>query len=393
MLSIVKIAVIILIALSLPKYANSQVTVQGVVISENNEAVPYATVRLKSNEERGTITNLDGYFKINLDSESDTLLISHVGEGTFMNAICQTLELDTFRLSNRGMVLKEIRVTPYSMFNAKDSVTKALKLFDSNHWQDSLQLSAFYREYGAQNDKWGRFFEADLSIQHFGSLFLNDDIKISVNQARKSIDEFENTKSSTNPHFILYRPLKFKFLEQEFEYMGLESYSDKWVYVIRFYNDTKGSEYKGKLYLDSEDLSFIEIHAKLSERGANKVRNKGWGKIDDQIVRYKNYRRKNDIVIKFKDYKNKQILSAIINNGIWTVESKNAKVVYDYSSNFLVTGLKEQFEPLQESATIPKTKDLLSKNYEYDESFWSNYNHLIADKKQREILSHLTPVR
>ncbi|WP_296618426.1 carboxypeptidase-like regulatory domain-containing protein [Marivirga sp.] len=392
MFSIGKITVIILIGLLIPKYANGQFTVQGVVISENNEAVPYATVRLKSNEARGTITNLDGYFKINLDSESDSLLISHVGEGTFMTAISQTMELDTFRLSNNEMVLKEIRVTP-SMFNAKDSVTKALKIFDSNHWQDSLQLSAFYREYGAQNDKWGRFFEADLSIQHFGSLFLNEDIKIAVNQARKSMDEFENTKDATNPHFILYRPLKFKLTEQEFEYIGLESYSDKWVYVIRFYNDSKDGEYKGKLYLDSEDLSFLEIHAKLSERGANKVRNKGWGKIDDQIVRYKNYRRKNDIVVKFKDYKNKQVLSAIIIDGIWTAESKNAKVVYDYTSNFLVTGLKEQLEPLQESATIQKTEDLLSKKYEYNESFWSNYNHLIADKKQLEILSHLTPVR
>lgn len=374
--------------------ASAQITIAGTVISSTSEIVPYSTVRLKQNDSTGTITNKDGYFELNLAGAKaeDTLLISHIGEGQYINSVKNTIEMDSFRLQSNTMVLSEVTITT-SAFSAIDTIKKALGNYDSNHWSNDVQLTAFYREYGAQNNRWGRFFEADVTVDNFGALNLNENMRIMVNQARKSVDAFENTKDATNPFYTLYRPLRFNLSGQQFEYMDIQDYEDKVVYVIRFYNSGKEGDYEGEIFLNAEDLSFLEINAHLSDQGKNRVRNKGWGKINDKVVRYKNYRRKNDLTLKFKKYKHKYILGTIIKEGIWTAESKDSKVVYDYTTNFLVTGVREEFDQITDSEAIEKTEDLLIKNYEYKEGFWENYNYLIADKKQKEILNELTPIR
>lgn len=373
--------------------ANSQ-QIKGTVVSENGELVPYASVRVKGQPSSGTITNLDGYFELNLakNLEKDSLLISHIGEGFYSNTIENTRTLDSIQLQQKDISLSEVTISP-SNFSAQDTVQKALAHYSKNHWVNDVQLTAFFREYGAQDGKWGRFFEADLTVENFGSLHLNEEMKIAVNQARKSIDAFEDTKDVTNPFFTLYRPLKFNLSEQVFEYVGIEPYEDKLVYVLSFHKPGKDGEYEGELFLDSRNLSFLEIRAHLSPQGKNKVHNKGWGKIHGKISRYKNFRRKDNVIVKFKTYKDKNFLSTILREGIWTAEGKKDKVVYDYTNNFLVTGIKDQFSPIKETEAIEKREDLLEKDFPYSESFWQGYTHLVADKKQKEILKALTPVR
>lgn len=391
--NLIKLLFLLLLSVTPFINATSQI-LKGTVISESGAVVPYASVRIKGQPSSGTITNLDGYFKLNLGKnlDKDSLLISHIGEGFYSNTIENTRTLDTIQLQQKDISLSEVTISP-SSFNAQDTVQKALAHYSKNHWVNDVQLTAFFREYGAQDGKWGRFFEAALTVENFGSLQLNEEMKIAVNQARKSIDAFENTKDATNPFFILYRPLKFNLSEQLFDYIGVEQYEDKLVYVIRFHKPGKDGEYEGELFLDSRNLSFLEIRAHLSPQGKNKVRNKGWAKIHGKIRRYKNFRRKENVIVKFKTYKDKNILSTILREVIWTAEAKKDKFVYDYISNFLVTGIKEQFPPIKETEAIEKREDLLTKDFPYSESFWQDYTHLVADKKQQEILNALTPVR
>ena len=59
----------------------AQVSVKGIVVDENGEPVPGASIQLKSNKGYGTATDMDGRFTLSVP-EGATLIISYIGTVT-----------------------------------------------------------------------------------------------------------------------------------------------------------------------------------------------------------------------------------------------------------------------------------------------------------------------
>ncbi len=60
-----------------------QSVIEGRIVDENGDPVPSVNVLVKSDRTKGTISNLDGYFKLELDAGTYNLIFSHVQYGAY----------------------------------------------------------------------------------------------------------------------------------------------------------------------------------------------------------------------------------------------------------------------------------------------------------------------
>jgi TonB-linked SusC/RagA family outer membrane protein len=66
----------------LTAYAQNNITVKGMVVDEQGDAVIGANVRLKENTSVGTLTDIDGNFMLSVPGEKATLVVSYIGMKT-----------------------------------------------------------------------------------------------------------------------------------------------------------------------------------------------------------------------------------------------------------------------------------------------------------------------
>lgn len=80
-LQIQKIPCLVLFMLlgCLTAYAQSGITVRGTVVDSKGEVIIGASVAVKGNKTVGTITDLDGNFKLNVPNDKAVLVISFIG--------------------------------------------------------------------------------------------------------------------------------------------------------------------------------------------------------------------------------------------------------------------------------------------------------------------------
>lgn len=131
-------------------YAQNNSVITGKIINgEDNEPLPYASIRLK-NHPIGTISNDDGDFDFYIpkSKRNDTLNISFIGFNSYevplMN-IDRELEIVLTPSSN---VLDEIILTEKDPL---DYIKKALERIPDNYPQDDYQSIAYYRQKFIEN--------------------------------------------------------------------------------------------------------------------------------------------------------------------------------------------------------------------------------------------------
>lgn len=127
---------LILISFNLLYVSAQNFTFSGDVIDVNNEALPYATVRLSSVENStntGTVTNEQGQFSVeNLSAGKYRIEVSFVGYSTFSDTIDvkQSMKLNTIQLKN-GVDLDEVVVTGHRKLVKVDKGKLTLTVKDS----------------------------------------------------------------------------------------------------------------------------------------------------------------------------------------------------------------------------------------------------------------------
>lgn len=85
----------------------AQVSVKGIVVDENGEPVPGASIQLKSNKGYGTATDMDGRFTLSVPEEA-TLIISYIG--TVTQEVSATPDMRIV-LKSESQQLQEVVVT------------------------------------------------------------------------------------------------------------------------------------------------------------------------------------------------------------------------------------------------------------------------------------------
>lgn len=88
------------------------VSIEGRVLNKKTKApIPYANVYNKTLD-KGTITNTDGYFRIQTNSETDTVRISFVGFKDQVIDLGGQINFRTILLEENVLLLGEVTITP-----------------------------------------------------------------------------------------------------------------------------------------------------------------------------------------------------------------------------------------------------------------------------------------
>ncbi|MDR2148702.1 MAG: TonB-dependent receptor [Tannerella sp.] len=97
--------------LSVSVYAQ-QITVTGTVVDQAGETLPGVTVAIKSEPGRGTMTDVDGKFTLNVSGENAVLQFSYIGHETQEHAVGNRLSFDIIMVESAN-ALDEVVVTGY----------------------------------------------------------------------------------------------------------------------------------------------------------------------------------------------------------------------------------------------------------------------------------------
>jgi hypothetical protein len=248
-----------------------QLIISGVVKDANTgRPVPFASVTATSGH-IGTVTNLDGEFtlKLPVPSEINGISISHLGYIVAGYRIDDIKEnFSEFYIEPHNITIQEVIIRPT---DAREIVASAINSIGNNYPDETLRLTAFYRETIKQRRDYVSISEAVVEINQapYGSKREKDMFRIV--QGRKSGDVKKSdtllVKLQGGPNVsmmldIVKNPDLLMSLETlnfyDFELTDVVKIDEESNYVIRFTPRVVLSYplYQGQLYISVERLAF-----------------------------------------------------------------------------------------------------------------------------------------
>jgi hypothetical protein len=377
-------------------FAYSQTVIQAIVQdSKTNKALPYCNISIKGTK-KGTITNGDGVFRITVNLNMDTLVLSYVGYKASEIPSLRLYHEKFALLERKDVLLQEFTVHASDEFlykildqcrkkMIKNQASRTSKVYYGIETQSRGKpvemLECYYNGYlnGTTIEKLllknGRIGLAGLDQRYF--LTLN---------SSKAISQLNLTSKNENCPSI---PLQFnkKDLKKIFR-LSLET-GDNEMYHIEFYprKDTN-QHFHGGLWIDIKTFSLIKIDLSienaarhpflplfsfdsLSHVGLNishTYKDEGSYNVLDHInfsyhAIYKSVRDTSTVKI-----------PSIISREIVT---KGVMYFYDYGNPFILPYFEydADYDDYRKMSVIP-----------YNEVFWNNNNPFILTEEQKESL-------
>jgi hypothetical protein len=260
-----------------------QLIISGIVKDSNSgRPVPFASVTVTS-AHIGTVTNLDGEFTLKVPARPEIagISISHVGYRVSGYKIDEIKDgFGEFYIEPHSTTIQEVVIRPT---DARAIVASAINSISSNYPDESLRLTAFYRETIKQRRDYVSISEAVVEIYQapYGSQREKDMFRIV--QGRKSGDVKKSdtllVKLQGGPNVsmmldivknpdLLMSPETLNFYD--FELVDVVKIDDESNYVIKFTPRVVLSYplYQGQLYISVERLAFTmaDFSLDLSDR-------------------------------------------------------------------------------------------------------------------------------
>ncbi len=264
------------------------VTISGVVKdAKTKNPVAYAAIYV-TEAGVGTVANVEGYFTLKLEKpvKAKVFTISHIGFQTVTLDIEEnTGKSRDFLLAPQMVNLPEVVVRPK---DARELVRSAIFKIPDNYPAQGQRLTGFYRETIKRRRDFVAVAEAVVDVaQSPYSLFPGSD-RVKILQARKGGDvkrmDTLLVKLQGGPHVSMMLDVvktQDVILDQEllkyfnYEIEDLVMIEGRTNYVVSF-NPNATFEvpwYKGKFFIDVQDLAFTRIDFELDISDANKATN------------------------------------------------------------------------------------------------------------------------
>ncbi len=145
-------------------FAQNNVTINGQVVDENSNPIPYACITI-SGSSLGVISNTDGYFRITLKNNSvnDSISVSYIGYEPLLTSLESLLgdKLYKFVLKEKIFKLDEVVIKAET---GKEIVLKAAAKIPENYYTKAYYLDAFYRESLIEDSSYTQLSEAACSF-------------------------------------------------------------------------------------------------------------------------------------------------------------------------------------------------------------------------------------
>ena len=367
-----------------------------VIDGSSNRALE--AVNLSVNETNiSTITNSDGEFTFKVPKKylDSKVVISLLGYNTYVIPIKELSNKDNkIKLYEAVTQLSTVSVSAYK--NAENLVKKVFKEKNNNVQNESVFMTAFYRETIKRRNRNVSLTEAVVNILKQPHTSQQHDA-IELSRARKSTDykrlDTISVKLQGGPFSTVYLDI-MKYPEYIFTDETITSYdfsfdkpstiNNRNVYVVNFSpkNNSLNLNYNGKLYIDVQSLALVSAVYALDVSNKSKTKNLLVTKKPRNVVVYPleanyrvDYKAKNskwyysysNLYLKFKISKKRQLF-----NKVYSLASEMA--VTDWEINTTDKRIKNK-DKLRPTVIITDAISGFS-----DPNFWGKYNLIEPDK-------------
>ena len=380
------------------------ININGKIIDrETKECLPFASISI-SGRSIGTITNEDGIFtfKIPTKYKDENLVCTYIG---YKNSTIPIAELS---IHNNVIYMEQdflsIQEVIIRSDNPETLIKSAMDNAKNNYYTKPFLLTAFYREFVIKNNKHVSILEAVLNVYKSPyEGYYSDQIKLI--KSRKEINYAENDTFLLKLKGGLYASLYLDIIKNP-TYFLLEKYFNLYTYsmvdIVKFDNSTayviefkpkyylEDKSFTGKLYIDTENLAiksaqfFIDAEA-IKSLTQELVLKKSMKTIVKPVSAsyWVNYRQINDTYflnlvrgeLEFKVKKRKQLFST------------NFKTIFEFAVNDIDTLDTDRFN---RHDVLETNQIFTDKNFEYDHSFWGEYNYIIPDETLQDALIRIS---
>jgi hypothetical protein len=367
-----------------------------VVDGKTNKALEAASLNVNETNV-GTITNSEGEFVLKVSNEylDSKVIISLLGYSTRVIPLSELSAKDNkIELYRTVTELSEVSISAFK--NAESLIRKVFENKSKNHQDESVYMTAFYRETIKRRNRNVSLTEAVVNILKYPNRSSVADA-IELNKARKSTDykrlDTVSVKLQGGPFSTIYLDI-MKYPEYIFTDATINSYNfsfdnpsninNRNVYVVNFSpkNNALNYSYNGKLFIDVESLALVSADYSLDLSNKNKSKNLLVKKKPSNVIVYPleanykvNYKEKggkwyysySNLFLEFKVNKKREIF-----NKVYSLSSEMA--VTDWEINSTDRRIKSK-DKLRPSVIITDAISGFS-----DPDFWGKYNLIEPDK-------------
>lgn len=240
-------------------------------IFDSNTKEPINAVHILYNQNKGLITNDDGYFALPNNIVLDTLYLSHILFKSKKILSSQYKKYDTIFLDKSIIELDEIVL---NNINPKEIVLKAINNIDKNYLTKAHNLFGFSRQSLKENSKGVEMIEVEFMNYRKNKKNYTKILKArrTENLSKWNLKTFGGAAAiietgdfvRRKTHFLNKEKLSnYKFIyEGKIEYEGLKVHKISFIPI----NDSDLQNLReGSLYIDSNSYAIIEIRYTFNE--------------------------------------------------------------------------------------------------------------------------------
>jgi hypothetical protein len=361
----------------------------------NNEL---EAVSLNINETNiSTITNSEGEFVLKVPNAylDSKVIINFLGYNTRVIPLSELSKTgNTIEIFKAVTELSEVNISAFK--TAESLIRKVFEKRDKTHQNESVYMTAFYRETIKRRNRNVSLTEAVVNILKYPNKSSVADA-IALNKARKSTDykrlDTVSVKLQGGPFSTIYLDI-MKYPEYIFTDATINSYNfsfdtpsninNRNVYVVNFSpkNNALNYSYNGKLFIDVESLALVSADYTLDLSNKSRSKNLLVKKKPSNVIVYPleanykvNYKEKegkwyysySNLFLKFKVNKKRELF-----NKVYSLSSEMA--VTDWEINTTDRKIKGK-NRLRPSVIITDAISGFS-----DPDFWGEYNLIEPDK-------------
>jgi CubicO group peptidase (beta-lactamase class C family) len=373
------------------------------------EAIPYATIRLSGNS-INTMSNENGRFtfKIPIEYRRDSIYISHVGfrpVAILFNATDTGLR--RIQLQQEAKQLSEVVI---KAVNVLDLIKKAIAKIPDNYPIVPCRYNGFYRLTGTKEKRIIDLSEAVFDI-YLGDYSGKDrQFKLIKSRVDKDLTAFNGSDGVNmgwkpaqimNVDIVSHIKNSDIFGEEglknhRFIYRGLVRYNGKEAFLILFdqKEGIKKALYRGKIWLDADDLSFLELNISRSPRGLKYYDWGFWQRLMFKLSHVTGRILSDTVVVTYGKYGDKYYLNHVSTSSCFYLAGGNRHFLLDpltIKTNYLISRIdttnvqpfpkeevmKNRGNVEQRSKTLNDTKDSPDRS-DTSDRFWDNYNIIQA---------------
>ncbi|HAN19828.1 MAG: hypothetical protein A2X13_12665 [Bacteroidetes bacterium GWC2_33_15] len=370
---------------------------------ETFSRLPFANISING-KSLGTISNEEGEFsfKIPVTLIDENIVFSYIG---YKNSV---FPLKDLTLSNNIIYLEKdflsIQEVIIRSNNPELLIKNAMEKIKDNYYTQPFLMTSFYREFVIKNKQYMSVMESVLSVYKspYGGYY-SDQIKMI--KSRKNLNYSESDTFLLKLKGGLYASLYLDIIKNPTNFL-LEEYFNSYSYVlsdiVKYDNSTayviefkpkyflEDKSFCGRLYIDTENLAIkyadFYIGSDAIEKLAQELvlKKSMKTKVKPESVHY---------WVSFRQIKGNHFLNLVRGELEFKVKKRNQifstsfKTTFEFAVNDIDTVNVDRFK---RNETIETNTIFIDKNFEYDYSFWGDYNYISPDETLEEALIRIS---